>query len=65
MSQTLAEREAAHLDRLRAMTRREAELDGTLPRPAWGGLIRDSERGRQEIARRLARLEHLWAGGES
>jgi hypothetical protein len=56
---TIAEREFAHLERLRAMTRREAELDGTLLRPRWGDLIRDTEAGRREIARRLARLESL------
>jgi hypothetical protein len=56
---TLAEREAAHLERLRALTRREAELDGALPRPPWGSLVRDTEAGRREIARRLARLEHI------
>jgi hypothetical protein len=56
-----AEREAFHLERLRARSQAEAAADGTIQRMPWGWLFRDSERGRRLIARELARLELAFA----
>jgi hypothetical protein len=46
-----------HTTRLRQRAQLEAQLDGLLPRPPWGSLLRDTEAGRQRIGMILARAE--------
>jgi len=51
-----------HLRRLAARVQREAALDGAIPRPPWGWLLRDSPEGRYRIAEVLARGEYALTG---